>query len=117
MTIRLGSALMRVKPTALGWISDEVSDSPEWDAAQLQRLARHLGYILVWPEVSLVPLPDLVRDADVDAVLTPSTNHIDALTLNAVMYLADVETVLPRFSFARWPDVKVRKGPGCSGFW
>lgn len=108
---------MRTKPTALAWISDEVTESVELDAARLRRLARQLGYTLIWPEPSLVPLPDLVRDADVDAVLIPSTDHLDALTLNAVMYLADVETVLPRFSFARWPDVKVRKGPGCSGFW
>jgi hypothetical protein len=108
---------MRAKPTALAWISDEVSESPEWDAAQLGRLARHLGYALVWPDASLVPLPDLVRDADVDAVLTPSTEHLDALTLNAVMGLADVETVMPRLSFARWPDTKQRKGFGCSGFW
>ncbi len=105
---------MRARPTALAWISD-ASPSPGWDAARLRRLARHLGYALIWPEASLVPLPDLVRDADVDAVLTPSTDHLDALTLNAVMGLVDVETVLPRLSFARWTDAKIRKGPGCSG--
>ncbi|AHH22122.1 hypothetical protein NONO_c73660 [Nocardia nova SH22a] len=107
---------MRARPTALGWIADEVSEAPEWDAAQLQRLARHLGYTLVWPGVSLLPLPDLVRDADVDAVLTPSTEHLDALTLNAVMALADVETVRPRLSFAKWPDITHREGIGCSVF-
>ncbi|OBA62175.1 hypothetical protein A5780_19135 [Nocardia sp. 852002-20019_SCH5090214] len=107
---------MRARPTALGWIADEVSEAPEWDAAQLQRLARHLGYAMVWPAASLLALPDLVREADVDAVLTPSTEHIDALTLNAVMAVADVETVLPRLSFAKWPDFNLRKGLGCSIF-
>lgn len=106
---------MRRQPTALAWISDEASEAPELDAARLRILARRLGYTLIWPDASLVPLPDLVRDADVDAVLTPSTDHLDALTLNAVMCLADVETVLPRLSFAKWTDAKIRKGPGCSG--
>ncbi|MBF4998317.1 hypothetical protein IRT45_14270 [Nocardia sp. BSTN01] len=107
---------MRAEPTALAWIADDVSETAQWHAAQLRRLARHLGYALVWPGASLVPLPDLVRDADVDAVLTPSPEHMDALTLNAVMALADVETVSPRLSFAKWPEIKHRKGFGCSVF-
>ena len=106
---------MRAQPTALAWINDEVSESPEWDAAQLRRLARRLGYTLIDPDDSLVPLPDLARDAGVDAVLLPSPQHVDPLILDAVMYVADVETVLPRLSFSRWPDVKIRRRPGCSG--
>lgn len=46
---------------------------------------------------------DQVRTADVDAVIVPSASHLDPLTLNSLMGLADVEAVLPRLSFARWP--------------
>lgn len=93
---------MRFRPTALGWIDLDVSAAPNWDRAQMQRLARHLGYILIWPVPSLTPLPDQVRTADVDAVIVPSPAHLHPVTLNAVMNHADVETVLPRMSFARW---------------
>lgn len=96
---------MRPRPTALGWIDPVVTGMPEWDAAQVQRLARRLGYALVWPpKITLVPLVDQVRGADVDAVIMPSPLHMDVLTLHAVMCVADVETVTPRMSFARWTD-------------
>lgn len=33
-----------------------------WDRAHVQRLARHLGYLVIWPELSSVlPLFDQVR--------------------------------------------------------
>ncbi|WP_307719357.1 hypothetical protein [Nocardia mexicana] len=80
-----------------------MSSSLEWDAAQVRRLARRLGYVLVWPpDVSLIPLIDRVRAADVDAVITPALSHLDVVALHAVMAVADVETVSPRMSFARW---------------
>ncbi|MEV4127786.1 hypothetical protein [Nocardia sp. NPDC049707] len=94
---------MRPRPTALGWIDPLVTRMPEWDAAQVRRLARRLGYALVWPpEITLVPLADQVRGADVDAVITPTPLHLDVLMLHAVMCVADVEIVAPRMSFARW---------------
>ncbi|MGY4102611.1 hypothetical protein ACW2Q0_24080 [Nocardia sp. R16R-3T] len=94
---------MRSRPTALGWIDPVVAGNPEWGAAQVRRLARRLGYALVWPpQITLVPLLDQVRSADVDAVIMPSPLHLDVLMLNAVMCVADVETVTPRMSFARW---------------
>ncbi|WP_232236266.1 hypothetical protein [Nocardia sp. BMG51109] len=78
----------------------------EWDAAQVRRLARRLGSVLVWPpETSLIPLVDQVRAAGVDAVITPAPNHLDVMTMHAVMCVADVETVSPRMSFARWATV------------
>lgn len=95
---------MRPNPTALGVI-DQESSAEQWHRAQIQRLARHLGYALIWPpEDSLLTLVDQVRQADVDAVIVPSTDHMDALTLNAVMSVAPVESVCPRLSFARWAD-------------
>ncbi|MEV5646682.1 hypothetical protein AB0L57_00395 [Nocardia sp. NPDC052254] len=88
---------------ALGWVHPE-SPALEWDMAQVRRLARHLGYTLVWsPETSRIPLADQARAAGADAVITPSTDHIGILSLHAVMWVADVETVTPRLSFSRWP--------------
>ncbi len=88
---------------ALGWVHPE-SAALDWDAAQVRRLARHLGYSLVWPpECSRVPLVDQVRNACADAVITPSPDHLGIMTLHALMGVADVETCTPRLSFARWP--------------
>lgn len=93
---------MRFRPTAFAWIDLEVSTAPAWDRAQVQRLARSLGFVLLWPEPSLIPLADQVAEADVDALITPSPAHLSALTLNALMRFTDVETVSPRLSFERW---------------
>ena len=101
---------MRVHPTALAWIDDEVSTAPEWDRARVQRLARHLGYAITWPGDSLIPLTDQVRAADVDAVIVPSTSHLDPMTLNSLMGFVDVEAVTPRMSFARWPAFTPEQG-------
>jgi hypothetical protein len=94
---------VRYQPTALGWIDQDTSEAPDWHRAQIQRLARHLGYELIWPRPeSIVPLVDQVRTAEVDVVITPAPNHLTAITLNAVMSVVDVETVCPRLTFARW---------------
>lgn len=102
---------MRTQPTALGWIDPDVSGiAARWDHAQLVRLARRLGYALIWPpEQTAMPFVDQVREADVDAVLVPSAKHLDALTLDRLMHLADVETANPRETFARYPG----GGYGC----
>lgn len=93
---------MRQYPTALGWI-DPDSEAHAWHRAQVRHLARHLGYRLVWPPaVSLIPPADQVREADVDVVVTPAPDHLDALTLNSLLSLVDVESVCPRISFSRW---------------
>ncbi|NKY52243.1 hypothetical protein [Nocardia vermiculata] len=88
------------------------SDEPDRVPAELRRLARRLGYRLQWSaETSRIPLADQVREWNADALLLPSTEHVDVLTLHAVMMVADVETVEPRLSFARWaihPEVRSR---------
>lgn len=102
---------MRSRPTALGWVNTSVGAAYKWDCAQIVRLARYLGYLLIWPEASLVPLVDLVRTADVDALIVPSPAHLHPIELNAVMGVASVETVLPRMSFARWASAHPIKEP------
>ncbi|WP_174188280.1 hypothetical protein [Nocardia barduliensis] len=92
-----------MRPTAFGWIDHDASTAPEWDRAQVCRLARRLGYRVVWPdERSVLPVADQARDAEADVVILPAPHHLGPLELNRVMDIADVETVLPRFSFARW---------------
>ncbi len=93
---------MRRQPTALGWINLDVSIASEWDVAQLRRLARRLGYVLIWPDDSPIRLVDQVRNLDVDIVLAPAPNHLDALELDAVMHVTGIETACPRMSFNRW---------------
>ncbi|MBF6456933.1 hypothetical protein [Nocardia cyriacigeorgica] len=86
---------------ALGWIHPS-SPTPEWDAAQIRRLARRLGYSLRWADSAVLGLAEQVEAAGADVVLVPSTGHVDAITLNRVLAVADVECAAPRVSFARW---------------
>ncbi|MFE3441923.1 hypothetical protein ACFXNW_02720 [Nocardia sp. NPDC059180] len=82
---------MRDRPAALGWIDPEISTAPDWDSAQVQRLARRLGFHLVFPqEHSRLPVADQVRGAEVDAVIIPGPNHIDPLALDSIMHLCDL---------------------------
>ncbi|MEV5837263.1 hypothetical protein [Nocardia sp. NPDC052112] len=87
---------------ALGWI-DPCSPTPDWDAAQVRRLARRLGYALCWADPgSVLGLVEQVTASGVDMVLLPSSAHVDAVTLVRVMAVADVECACPRTSFGRW---------------
>ncbi|MBF6097109.1 hypothetical protein IU510_03330 [Nocardia cyriacigeorgica] len=92
-----------MQPIAFGWIDHDASTAPEWDRARIIRLARRLGYRVVWPDDrSVLPTADQARDAGADVVILPAPNHLGPLELNRVMDFADVEVVLPRLSFARW---------------
>ncbi|WP_249358439.1 hypothetical protein [Nocardia cyriacigeorgica] len=91
---------------AFGWINFEASTAPDWDAAQVQRLARRLGYRVVWPHrFSVLPVVDQVRNAQAEVVILPAPEHLGPLELNRVMEIADVEVVFPRLSFARWATI------------
>ncbi|WP_280249455.1 hypothetical protein [Nocardia abscessus] len=88
---------------ALGWI-DPLSPTPEWDSAQVRRLARRLGYALRWADAGpVLGLAEQVESSGADVVLLPSSAHVDAVTLDRVMAVADVECAAPRASFGRWP--------------
>ncbi|BCK58426.1 hypothetical protein [Nocardia wallacei] len=99
-------------PTAFGWVDPDISTALEWDRAQVQRLARHLGYLIVWPPPSLLPLTDQVRAARAEVVITPTTQHLTPLTLNALLGVADVETLAPRLSFTKWSQISAIGGLG-----
>ncbi|MEU2173689.1 hypothetical protein ABZ552_05630 [Nocardia sp. NPDC019219] len=90
------------QPRALGWIDVDLSPSVEWDRAGVERLARRLGYRLIWPdEISVLPVSAQVRNIGADAVLMPSPDHLDEAELHRVQEIAHVETVNPRESFPR----------------
>ncbi|MBF6372977.1 hypothetical protein [Nocardia farcinica] len=90
---------------AIGWI-DPCSPTSEWDTAQVRRLARRLGYTLRWADPgSALGLAEQVESSGVDAVPLPSSAHVDAVTLDRLMAVADVECAAPRASFARWSQL------------
>ncbi|MFX0579196.1 hypothetical protein [Nocardia nepalensis] len=91
--------------SALGWI-DPSSPTPEWDAARMRRLARRLGYVLLWADAgSVLGLVEQAVAYGVDVVLLTSSAHVDAQTLNRLIAVADVECAAPRESFARWSAI------------
>ncbi|WP_280420150.1 hypothetical protein [Nocardia carnea] len=93
---------------AFGWIDYDISRAPESDRDRIRRLADQLGYRLVWPcERSALRVVDQVRNAEADLLILPAPGHLSPLELNEVLDIADVETVLPRLSFARWTPRQV----------
>jgi hypothetical protein len=93
---------------AFGWIDYDISRAPESDRDRIRRLADQLGYRLVWPcERSVLRVVDQVRNAEADLLILPAPGHLSPLELNEVMDIADVETVRPRLSFARWAPRQV----------
>lgn len=95
--------LQHGRPIALGWVDDDVSAAPEWDRAQVSRFARRLGYRIVWAdERSVLPVVEQARNTGAEVVILPAPDHLGPVELSRVMDVADVETILPRLSFARW---------------
>ncbi|WP_280180300.1 hypothetical protein [Nocardia farcinica] len=90
---------------AFAWIGP-LSPTPEWDLAQVRRLTRRLGYELYRPDhPSVSGLAEQVTAAGAEVVLLPSSAHVDAVTLDRVLAVADVECAAPRVSFARWSSL------------
>jgi hypothetical protein len=88
---------------ALGWV-DPCSPTTEWDIAQVRRLARRLGYALRWANsASVLGLAEQVEASGAEVVLLSSSAHVDLVTLDRLMSVADVECAAPRASFGRWP--------------
>jgi hypothetical protein len=87
---------------ALGWV-DPCSPTTEWDTAQVRRLARQLGYALRWANpASVLGLAEQVEASGAEVVLLSSSAHVDLVTLNRLMSVADIECATPRASFACW---------------
>jgi hypothetical protein len=50
----------------------------------------------------VLSVADQARSSGADVVILPTPDHLGPMELNQVMDVADVETVIPRPSFARW---------------
>jgi hypothetical protein len=86
---------VRAEPAALAAISPTLAQNQRSALeARIRHLAARLGYELVdVVDVDTVPdLAELVRQRDVDAVITPTTEH---LPLAAIARLCEVITVVP----------------------
>ncbi|WP_228788076.1 hypothetical protein [Nocardia farcinica] len=92
-----------MEPIAFGWIDHDVSTAPEWDRAQVQRLARGSATAWCGPMNARCCLSWIRRATPgADVVILPGPGHLGPLEVNQLMDFADVEVVLPRLSFARW---------------
>ncbi|MFB8000674.1 hypothetical protein [Nocardia sp. NPDC056000] len=101
---------MRQQPAAIGFLRHDVSGTHQrWDKAQLHQLAKRLGYdlcqtLVLGPETG--ELIDEVRtaitEAEADAVITPSLDHFDGEIPDPLVEVADLITVTPENTYARW---------------
>lgn len=106
---------MRAIPTAIGYLRTDVSGIRQtWDETQIRSLAGKLGYnylkLVAFSNATLDPLErlaTLARRLDVDAVVTPSLEHVGGQVPELVVAAADVITVSPQKSYARWASGRV----------
>ncbi|WP_280268093.1 hypothetical protein [Nocardia wallacei] len=97
---------------ALGYLRKDVSrQRQQWDEAQIRALARRLGYNLrktiTFGEHTTDPVRQLtaaVTHMAADAIIVPSIDHFDDNMVPAdLVRIADVITIAPERTYARWP--------------
>ncbi|MFC7425148.1 hypothetical protein [Nocardia tengchongensis] len=101
---------MRPQPSAIGYLRHDVSGAQQqWDEAQIQHLARRLGYdlcktLVFGPETDrpLIRVRTLVSHMEADAVIIPSLAHFDGHIPDDIVQVADIITVNPENTYARW---------------
>ncbi|MEU1426457.1 hypothetical protein ABZ412_05195 [Nocardia sp. NPDC005746] len=101
---------MRPQPSAIGYLRHDVSGAQQqWDEAQIQHLARRLGYdlcktVVFGPETDrpLVRVRTLVSRMEADAVIIPSLAHFGGHIPDDIVQVADIITVSPENTYARW---------------
>ncbi|QLY28436.1 hypothetical protein [Nocardia huaxiensis] len=101
---------MRPQPAAIGFLRHDISGAQQqWDQVQIQQLAQRLGYDLC---KTLVFGPDTdrliqrvrttVSRLEADAVITPSLAHFGGEVPEELVRVADLITVSPENTYARW---------------
>ncbi|WP_327145972.1 hypothetical protein [Nocardia sp. NBC_01327] len=108
-----GVAVMRWKPTCIGYLRTDVSGVAQmWDQSQIRRLAERLGYdfadmVIYDPKFGRPPLARLRAQAtrlDAEAVVVPSPEHFEGGEIPAALVLqVDVIVVNPEETYARRP--------------
>ncbi|NNH72550.1 hypothetical protein HLB23_22265 [Nocardia uniformis] len=97
-------------PTALGYLRSDISGIRQpWDDTHIRSLARRLGYTFAKTVVfgahtdhPLQRLVNVAKATDVDAVVVPSLEHFGGELPDELVAVADVITVSPEQTFARW---------------
>ncbi|QIS04435.1 hypothetical protein F5X71_20760 [Nocardia brasiliensis] len=100
---------MGSEPTALGYLRRDVSGVQQtWDALQIRSLAERLGYELLTTveydastEDRVERLLTLVRAYDLEALITPTLDHLDG-TAEPLVNSCDIITARPEQTYARW---------------
>ncbi|WP_405493090.1 hypothetical protein [Nocardia sp. NBC_00511] len=108
---------MRSQPTAIGYLRSDVSGIRQtWDEAQIRSMARRLGYSLtktvVFSERVATPVDRLINvvlRTDVDAVLTPSLEHLGSTPPAPLIQVVDLITVDPHATYARWAVLPITR--------
>ncbi|MFE3187592.1 hypothetical protein ACFXHA_01200 [Nocardia sp. NPDC059240] len=114
-------AVMRYKPTCLGYIRIDVSGVAQlWDQTQIRKLATRLGYdfadmVIYDPRFGRPPLARLKAQAtrlDAEAVIVPSPEHFEGAEIpGTLVQQLDVITVTPEQTYARRMMPPVRDLP------
>ncbi|MEC3917484.1 hypothetical protein [Nocardia sp. CDC160] len=104
-------AVMRYKPTCLGYLRTDVSGLAQlWDQSQIRNLATRLGYdfadmVIYDPRFGRPPLARLKAQAtrlDAEAVIVPSPKHFEGAEIpGTLVQQLDVITVTPEETYAR----------------
>lgn len=98
-----------MKPAAIGYLRRDVSGiSQGWHEMQIRSLARCLGYDLsktiVFGPGTADPVTQLIvaaRKTEAEAVFVPSLWHLGDHVPSALVDVADVITVIPRYTYSR----------------
>ncbi|WP_067708657.1 hypothetical protein [Nocardia yamanashiensis] len=101
---------MRPQPAAIGFLRHDVSGAQrQWDEAQIRHLAGRLGYdlcktLVLGPDTDrlLTRVRTAITRMEADAVITPSLDHFDGQIPADVVKVADLITVSPENTYARW---------------
>ncbi|WP_378733670.1 hypothetical protein [Nocardia brasiliensis] len=102
---------MSGKPTAVGYLREDIAGVAQaWNETQMRSLAKRLGYNLtktvVFGANTEHPIPELIsvaRQVKADAVVVPSVTHFDGNAVpDELTRVADVVTVSPEQTYARW---------------
>ncbi|WP_245746026.1 hypothetical protein [Nocardia altamirensis] len=106
-----GEAVMKYRPTAVGYLRTDVSGLAQlWDQGQIRRLATRLGYdfadmVIYDPKFGRPPLARLKAQAtrlEAEAVIVPSPEHFDGgQAPGALVKQLDVITLTPEATYAR----------------
>ncbi|GAB0108532.1 hypothetical protein JMUB6875_75530 [Nocardia sp. JMUB6875] len=101
---------MASKPIALGYLRRDISGRHQsWDEHRIRGLATRLGYalerIVVFTDTTEDRVAGLIAIAarcGAEAVLTPGLAHFDGARPDALIEVADLITIDPHQTFARW---------------